>query len=508
MPPPEPHALADFIDSVTGDVVRLRERDRRTGDLSVDRIPPHRTRSPLRMNGPGRAVLIFALAVGLAIPMEAVAKHSPPDESTTTTTVASTTTTTTTEPTTTTTTGETSTTATPDDSEPDDSLDDSVDGEEEVEEEPVLLPLPSILFPIVGQASYRDTYDAPRDGGARLHKGTDISAEQGSPIVAVAGGVVERMGVGEKAGLHVVIRHRNGWRSAYAHLNNDSPGTDNGLTMGFGPGIEVGAQVEAGTVVGYVGDSGNSEENSPHLHFELHQPDGYRANPYPALRKARRLEEGSTLATVDYEEVQAWNTEMVGHVDPGTGFNAQISAVGDHVYLGTWGNEERCPGTGVRVFDVSDPTQPVNVAVFADHTTFPGTAAASVWVGSVDNEFFQGRLGVVGLARCGSGPIVIDEDHAGFAVYDVSDPTNPVLLSVERTGVINQGIVSLDVSTSSGQVLVGAVVADPAVGVVARGEVLDDGAGGLATGDTLRIFDITDPSLVRPTASWRPPLNP
>jgi hypothetical protein len=44
--------------------------------------------------------------------------------------------------------------------------------------------------------------------------------------------------------------------------------------------------------------------------------------------------------------------------------------------------------------------------------------------------------------------------------------------------------------------------------VEARGEVLDDGAGGLATGDTLRIFDITDPSLVRPTASWRPPLNP
>lgn len=494
--------------------MRLRERRCRVGDFSIDWTGDHATSSPTRTNARGRALLAFALAVALLIPGEAMARNHH-DESTTTTTTAptqdasttstssTTSTTSTTESTATTGTSQTTPADTP---EPDDSLDDPL-GEETDEEEPELLPLPSILFPIVGEAAYRDTYDAPRDGGARLHKGTDISAERGAPVVAVASGVVERMGIAEKAGLHVVIRHRDGWRSAYVHLNNDSPGTDNGLAMGFGPGIEVGARVEAGTVLGYVGDSGNSEDSSPHLHFELHQPDGYRANPYPALRKAKRLSEGSALATVDYERVEAEDTEMVGHIDPGSGFNAQIATLDGHVYLGTWGNEERCPGTGVRVFDVSDPTQPELVAVFADHTTLPGTAAASIWVGRVESEFFAGSLGIVGLARCGNDPITDGGDHAGLAVYDLTDPANPVLLSIKDTGVSNRGVVGLDVSTFDGQVLVGAVVSDPAVGTVAGDEVLDDGDAGSVARDSLRLFDLTDPGQPRFLAAWQPPLK-
>lgn len=518
--------------------MQLRERKLQEGDLSVDWNHETAIQSPRPSGKQGRVILTIALSAVLMIPVEVMAQESPPedpptttteptttttDESTTTTTVESTTTTTdspspsttaaptsttttTAQKTTTTTTVQTNTTA-QDGLETDDFLDDPLEGEEG-EDEPQLLPLPSILFPVIGRVAYRDTYDAPRDGGARLHKGTDISAEQGAPVVAVASGVVERMGVADKAGLYVVIRHRNGWRSAYAHLNNDSPGTDNGLTMGFGPGIEVGARVRAGTVVGYVGDSGNSEENSHHLHFELHQPDGYRANPYPALRRARRLSEGSVLPTVDYRQVQAENTAMVAHIDPGTGFNAQIAALDDHVYLGTWGTEDRCPGTGIRVFDVSDPTQPVATGAFADHITFPGTAAASIWVGNVENESFAGRLGVVGLARCSGGPVPEGEDFAGFGIYDLSDPVDPILLSFEHTGAANQGVAGLDVSVSGGQVLLGVVVSNPAVGIVAHGEVFDGAVDGSATGDSLRVFDITDPSGPLALSNWQPPFDP
>ncbi|HWH31564.1 MAG TPA: cell wall-binding repeat-containing protein, partial [Egibacteraceae bacterium] len=88
-----------------------------------------------------------------------------------------------------------------------------------------------------------------------------------------------------------------GLESVYVHLNNDSPGTDDGAggpEWAYAPGIREGVRVERGQWIGYVGDSGNAESTGSHLHFELHDPelddpclDGYRnptwMNPYPSL---------------------------------------------------------------------------------------------------------------------------------------------------------------------------------------------------------------------------------
>jgi hypothetical protein len=76
--------------------------------------------------------------------------------------------------------------------------------------------------------------------------------------------------------------HDDGWRSMYMHLNNDTPGTDDGRAIGFAEGIKEGMHVTAGTVIGFVGDSGNAESTAPHLHFELHQPDGLKINSFRA----------------------------------------------------------------------------------------------------------------------------------------------------------------------------------------------------------------------------------
>ncbi|NIQ53493.1 MAG: peptidoglycan DD-metalloendopeptidase family protein, partial [Gammaproteobacteria bacterium] len=87
-----------------------------------------------------------------------------------------------------------------------------------------------------------------------------------------------------------------GWESWYIHLNNDTPGTDDGRAGNgeiFGPGIEEGAFVRAGQVIGYVGDSGNAEGTHPHTHFELYQW-GELVDPGPFLVDA--FERGRIVA--------------------------------------------------------------------------------------------------------------------------------------------------------------------------------------------------------------------
>jgi hypothetical protein len=103
-----------------------------------------------------------------------------------------------------------------------------------------------IVFPVAGRNSYRDTFGAARDGGSRSHKGTDIIAARLVPVVAILDGIVTVVGSGRKAGTWIELRHDGGWRSRYLHLNNDSPGTDDGRGRGVASGISVGVAVTAG----------------------------------------------------------------------------------------------------------------------------------------------------------------------------------------------------------------------------------------------------------------------
>lgn len=105
----------------------------------------------------------------------------------------------------------------------------------------------------------------------KAHKGTDYSAASGTPVRAIGDGVVVRAGWGRGYGNVLEIRHRNGYVTRHGHLR------------GFARGVHVGARVDIGQTVAYVGSTGLS--TAPHLHFEV-LVGGTQRNPGEAIRAA------------------------------------------------------------------------------------------------------------------------------------------------------------------------------------------------------------------------------
>jgi Peptidase family M23 len=149
-----------------------------------------------------------------------------------------------------------------------------------------------IIFPVVGQSQYTNDFGAPRSQGA--HQGIDIMAARRALAVAAEGGAVKFHTSSWAAGCMLYLYGKSGTTYLYIHLNNDlTAGNDNRgkcvAGTAYAPGLKNGARVVAGQPIGYVGDSGDANGVSPHLHFEVHPRDKGAVNPYPYLNRATRL---------------------------------------------------------------------------------------------------------------------------------------------------------------------------------------------------------------------------
>ena len=127
-------------------------------------------------------------------------------------------------------------------------------------------PGPLYVCPVDPPRSYSDDWGAPRyAGGFHLHQGNDIFAVEGTPIRAPFDGTAVDTS-NTLGGIAVSVYGADGY--AYnAHL------------LGFG---QLG-EVSAGTVVGYVGNTGDADASPPHDHFEWHPANGAAVDPYPYL---------------------------------------------------------------------------------------------------------------------------------------------------------------------------------------------------------------------------------
>jgi murein DD-endopeptidase MepM/ murein hydrolase activator NlpD len=146
-------------------------------------------------------------------------------------------------------------------------------------------------LPMQGPCWFSDDWGDPR-GAGRRHEGTDLFAAVGSYVYAVVDGTLTRRAwdqPGSRSGnaWWLTAADGSGTYYFYAHLAD------------FAPELSVGSRVEAGQIIGFMGNTGNSA--FPHLHFEIHPGGGAAVDPYPLLRSL-----GGCRAGEQYRQPSGW----------------------------------------------------------------------------------------------------------------------------------------------------------------------------------------------------------
>ncbi|WP_229519191.1 M23 family metallopeptidase [Massilia rhizosphaerae] len=143
------------------------------------------------------------------------------------------------------------------------------------------VPPGKLLVPVDGiaPAKLTDTFDQQR-GNERHHEALDIMAPKGTKVLAAADGKIVKLFTSKPGGLTIYeFDPTEKYAYYYAHLDR------------YADGLQEGAQVKRGDVIGYVGTTGNADPNAPHLHFAVFEltPEkqwwkGTPVDPYPLLQ--------------------------------------------------------------------------------------------------------------------------------------------------------------------------------------------------------------------------------
>jgi murein DD-endopeptidase MepM/ murein hydrolase activator NlpD len=113
-------------------------------------------------------------------------------------------------------------------------------------------------------------------GYVKMHTGVDWAAPSGTPIYAAGNGVIEKEGWESGYGKFILIRHQNGYETAYGHMS------------AYAKGVQEGASVRQGQVIGFVGSTGLS--TGSHLHFEIRINDRFVDPMRIKLPRGRELQ--------------------------------------------------------------------------------------------------------------------------------------------------------------------------------------------------------------------------
>jgi murein DD-endopeptidase MepM/ murein hydrolase activator NlpD len=159
------------------------------------------------------------------------------------------------------------------------------------------------VFPVFGEnGQFSSDYGAPR-AGTGWHQGNDVFAPIGTPVLAVADGVLSKVGVNTLGGNRLWLTDDLGNAYYYAHLS------------GYAAHVADGVRVKTGEIIGFVGNTGQAITTPPHLHFEIHPGDGPSVDPYPYLQAWQRgtsVAQAFTAAVVARGQAPAVGAVLIG----------------------------------------------------------------------------------------------------------------------------------------------------------------------------------------------------
>ncbi|HXH83766.1 MAG TPA: M23 family metallopeptidase [Candidatus Tectomicrobia bacterium] len=150
------------------------------------------------------------------------------------------------------------------------------------------------------------TYRRPHPilGGVRPHLAIDYAAPVGTPVRAVADGVVVRSGWNGGNGIQVVLKHRAGYETMYNHLSRAA--------------VKAGARVRQRQVIGHVGSTGLS--TGPHLDYRVSR-NGRFVNPL-----SETFLPGEPLSAADRAEFERQARRLVRRLEEEAPFDAPVPA--------------------------------------------------------------------------------------------------------------------------------------------------------------------------------------
>jgi murein DD-endopeptidase MepM/ murein hydrolase activator NlpD len=125
----------------------------------------------------------------------------------------------------------------------------------------------------------RDTFNETR-GSSRRHEALDVLAPRNTPVLAVEDGTIAKLFLSDAGGITIYqFDPTDAYCYYYAHLER------------YAEGLQEGAPIKRGQVIGYVGTTGNAPRNTPHLHFAIFKLTGEKTwwqgtaiDPYSVLR--------------------------------------------------------------------------------------------------------------------------------------------------------------------------------------------------------------------------------
>jgi len=151
-----------------------------------------------------------------------------------------------------------------------------------IEKNPIKSKTNALVYPVSGKNSKVGGRFGDYRNGGRSHKGVDIYAKKGTPVVAICDGIITSTATEKLGGKTIRLKAANHtWTVYYAHLDKLN--------------VRVGQYVRKGEAIGTIGNTGNAKRRASHLHFGIYG-GGRAVNPLPYVKNSKKILKPSTIA--------------------------------------------------------------------------------------------------------------------------------------------------------------------------------------------------------------------